>query len=155
MNDYDSTADDIFVDTKYKLCTISRPPQQAPGHISVVSSPFLLNNHVQLKVPRTTPVPKTGDIVLNIIKHVSPSPNQYEEVYPYSLKQSQNQGGDENVPRSRRKRWVPVKGPRQLPQEDSFLNSINRSPNVTPRPVRDPPKLEYIPSKMHTLMSST
>ena len=93
MNCYDSNADDIFVDTKCKLCTISRPPQQAPGHISVVSSPFLLNNHVQLKVPRTTPVPKTGDIVLNIIKHVSPSPNQYEEVYPYSLKQSQNQGG--------------------------------------------------------------
>ena len=154
MNDYDFTADDIFVDTKYKLCTVSRPPQQAPGHISVVSSPFLLNNHVQLKVPRTTPVPKTGDIVLNIIKHVSPSPNQYEEVYPYSLKQSQNQGGDDNVPRSRRKRWVPVKGPRQLPQEDSFLNSINRSPNVTPRPVRDPPKLEYIPSKMHALFSS-
>ena len=42
-----------------------RPPQQSPGHISVVTSPFLLHNKVQLKVPRTTTTPSTGNVVLN------------------------------------------------------------------------------------------
>ena len=115
----------------------------------MVSSPFLLNNKVKLKVPRPPTTPKTGEVVLNFIKKLpnkpsnsqqTKSPNPNDEIFPYFLKDEDN-----DKPKNRSKRWVPIKDPRQLPQEDLFLNFIHGLSNESPIAVNDSPPKQHVP----------
>ena len=136
-----------------------RPPQQSPGHISVVTSPFLLHNKVQLKVPRTTTTPSTGNVVLNFIKkfpdgkqddneQIETNNHEVGDVEPHFLKNSPIQRNKKSIKHRRSKRWIPIKKkklPRQIPQEDTFLNSLLRLPNETPLVQNGVPQLAYVP----------
>ena len=142
-----------------------RPPQQSPGHISVVTSPFLLHNKVQLKVPRTTTTPSTGNVVLNFIKQFpdgKQNKNEQKEtdnqevgddVEPHFLKNSSPEERNKKSLKHRSKRWVPLMEkkkmpmPRQIPQEDTFLNSLLRLPNESPLVQNGVPQLAYVPGK--------
>lgn len=108
-----------------------RPTNNSPGHIAVVSSPFLYNNQVKLKSPRPPQYQKEdkSKVIFNLIKRKQNEPPLLR----------------------RQKRWVPFNpyasreakttSP-QFPQEDSFLSFIKRKPG--PRPANKIPSLDTI-----------
>lgn len=115
-----------------------RPPHNSPGHIAVVSSPFLQNNLVKLKSPRPPQYVsnKKSQVILNLIKRKQEPISESEKhvsdlaITPLSFQV-----------KSRKKRWIPFNPlfpdpsqarSAQMPQQDNFLSFINKRPEPEP-----------------------
>ena len=75
-----------------------------------------------------------------------------DDVEPHFLKNSSPEERNKKSIKHRSKRWVPLMEkkkpmPRQIPQEDTFLNSLLRLPNESPLVQNGVPQLAYVPGK--------